>query len=269
MVPQCGCSQTHLAGCHVTPRPHTPGTPRGRGGSACSSRAGEVFPHFAGCHISTTAPSLAVTHPRRKKSLLSPAARQAPFCSGGKAPTALRLHTQPPAAQLQETSLLPPTRRSRLMQLRNRCKKVTLLHVSSWQSVSAQRSGLAGPSPAAVRVRGEALDPRTCSGSEAGASGRSVLAHLSPRTSAARARPQGRPRVSSLYPRTQAGTVPLSGDAVRSDPMPRWRPRAHLRAEKMAPPELCLNNHHKTCLPIFLPRNNTALTWRLSADKLG
>lgn len=57
-------------------------------------RAGEVLPYLSGCHISTTAPSLAVTHPcRKKKNLLSPAARQAPFCSGRKRLPPFRPHT--------------------------------------------------------------------------------------------------------------------------------------------------------------------------------
>lgn len=86
MVLRASCSQTHLSGCHVTPRPHTP--PR------FSRVEEEALAQPAGAPLPSPVPHqhhrpLPRCHtPSPEKTLLSPAARQAPFCLGGKALTA-------------------------------------------------------------------------------------------------------------------------------------------------------------------------------------
>lgn len=66
------------------PRPHTPpGIPRGqRRKRLLIPQAGEVLPYLARCHISTATPSLAVTHPCRKKPSSHPLQDKHPFVRG-------------------------------------------------------------------------------------------------------------------------------------------------------------------------------------------
>lgn len=94
------------SGCHVTPRPHTPLRFSRVEEEAPAQPAGAPLPGpvphqrrrpLPGCHT-----------PSPEKTLLSPAARQAPFCLGGKHLPPLRLHTTNPS-RLTAGNLPPST----------------------------------------------------------------------------------------------------------------------------------------------------------------
>lgn len=117
MVLRCRCSQTHLAGCHVTPGPSTPPGFPGAEEEAPAHPAGRRRAAFTslGATSPPPPPSLADTHPcREKKNQPSsrPLQDKRPFVSGRKHLPPLQPHARNPrAAQLQGTSLLPLTRR--------------------------------------------------------------------------------------------------------------------------------------------------------------
>lgn len=118
-------------------------------------------------------------------------------------------------------------------------------------------------------------DPGTHSGSQAGASARSVLAHLSPGTLTTPARLQRCPQVRQHLPSHADGYhTPGPGMPCSQTLCHPGGPRAHLRTEKMDPPELYVckvitkhvspSSHPKTTL--HLPESSRQTSW---AEYLG
>lgn len=74
-------------------------------------------------------------------------------------------------------------------------------------------------------------------------------------------------RSGRSHPCTQVGTIPLVQGCRAVRASATWSDPEHISEQKRWIPWSF--SHYNRRLPIFLSQNNTALTWRLSADKLG